>query len=100
MHADIWDYDDEFHYFYQSAIGDVSIEIFVNSFTLTGNIGTINDWAKGGLMFRDSLDANSKHISLFVTGSNGLSNHYTGAPKMEVRQAITPTIAYQIAIFG
>ena len=76
VHADIWDYDDEFHYFYQSAIGDVSVEIFVNSLTLTGNTGTIHDHAKGGLMLRDSLDANSKHISLFVYGLMGLTNQW------------------------
>ena len=70
--ADIWNYDDEFHYLYQSAIGDVSVFIRLNGFTGTN----INEWAKGGLMLRNSLDANSKHFSLFVTGSNGLSNQW------------------------
>ena len=72
MPADIWNYDDEFHYFYRSAIGDVSVEIFVNGLTGTN----INGWAKGGLMLRDSLDANSKHFSIVVTGSWGLSNQW------------------------
>ena len=68
--ADIWGTSDSFHYLYGSTSGDASIEMFVNSFTGT------KDWAKGGLMLRNSLEANSKHFSLFVTGTQGLSNHW------------------------
>ena len=72
MPTDIWNYADGFHYLYQSAIGDVSVFMRVDSFTATN----ITAWPKGGLMLRNSLDANSKHFSLFLTGSEGLSNQW------------------------
>ena len=42
--------------------------MYVESFTGLNMDG----WAKGGLMFRDSLNANSKNFCLLVTGDNGL----------------------------
>ena len=68
--ADIGGTSDSFHFFNKAANGDVSVEMFVKDFTGSG----LHDWAKGGLMLRDSLNADAKHISLFVTGSNGLAN--------------------------
>ena len=47
------------------------MEMFVESFT-----GSSAEWAKGGLMLRDSLNGDSKHFSLFVTGSAGVSNQW------------------------
>ena len=44
--------------------------MFVESFT--GD--DLYSWAKAGLMIRKSLNANSQHFSLFVTGSEGLAN--------------------------
>eukprot|EP00956_Cyclotella_meneghiniana_P019099 scaffold32470_cov37-Cyclotella_meneghiniana.AAC.1 len=46
--------------------------MFVES--LTGS--SLHEWAKAGLMLRDSLNENSKHFSLYVTGSNGLANQW------------------------
>ena len=71
--ADIWGTSDSFHYLYGSTSGDASIEMFVESFT---GSSLYKFWAKGGLMLRDSLDANSKHFSLYVTISAGLSNQW------------------------
>lgn len=69
--ADIGGTSDSFHFFNKAAKnGDVSVEMFVKDFTGSG----LHDWAKGGLMLRDSLNADAKHVSLFVTGSNGLAN--------------------------
>ena len=48
----------------------MSIEIFVESFTGIN----LYSWAKAGLMIRKSLDADSQHFSLFVTGSKGLES--------------------------
>eukprot|EP00956_Cyclotella_meneghiniana_P028803 scaffold68082_cov91-Cyclotella_meneghiniana.AAC.1 len=70
--SDIWGTSDSFHYLYGSTSGDASIEMFVES--LTGS--SLNEWAKAGLMLRDSLNENSKHFSLYVTGSNGLANQW------------------------
>ena len=72
MSSDIWGSSDAFHFLHKTSNEDVSIEMFVEN--LTGS--AIHGWAKGGLMFRDSLAANSKHFSLFVTGSNGLANQW------------------------
>ena len=65
--ADIWDSADEFHYIYQSFDGDGEIIARVQSLVNT------NAWAKAGIMFRESLDADSKNTSFVVSVSNGLS---------------------------
>jgi hypothetical protein len=43
--------------------GDVKIEILVNNFIAA------NEYAKGGLMIRETLDPGSKHFSLTVSGT-------------------------------
>eukprot|EP00956_Cyclotella_meneghiniana_P022986 scaffold44116_cov37-Cyclotella_meneghiniana.AAC.1 len=70
--SDIWNREDSFQYTYGSTSGDVSIEMFVESFT--GN--SLHQYAKGGLMLRDSLSGNSKHFSLYVTGENTVNNQW------------------------
>eukprot|EP00956_Cyclotella_meneghiniana_P007174 scaffold9747_cov35-Cyclotella_meneghiniana.AAC.1 len=70
--ADIWGNGDSFHYLYGSTSGDASIEMFVESFTGS----SLFTWAKAGLMLRDSLNGDSKHFSLYVTGSAGVSNQW------------------------
>lgn len=38
---------------------------------------TVDDgWAKAGIMIRNSLEPNSAHFSIFVTGSSGLYTQY------------------------
>ena len=61
----IWGTADEFRYVYQSANGDCSIVARVNSVEET------DQWAKGGVMIRESLAAGSKHASVFITASSG-----------------------------
>ena len=70
--VDIWNREDSFPYTYGSTSGDVSFEMFVESFTES----FLNKYAKGGLMLRDSLSGNSKHFSLYVTGSNTVNNQW------------------------
>ena len=71
--ADIFNESDNFHYFYKSTIsGNISVEIFVNSFTGTN----LHRYAKGGLMLRNSLDANSRHFSCYVTADNTVNNQW------------------------
>ena len=54
--------------------GDVSVEMFVESFE--GN----QKWMKGGLMIRESLDANARHFSILMTGNgNTLITERRGA---------------------
>ena len=63
--ADIWDYADSFHFAWQSFAGDGQITARVISLDNT------NEWAKAGVMIRDSLTAASSHGMMVVTPDNG-----------------------------
>jgi hypothetical protein len=64
--ADVWGTSDAFHYAYVPLIGNGEITARVVS-NGTGS----NTWAKGGVMIRETLDANSKHMIMALTGSEG-----------------------------
>jgi hypothetical protein len=68
--SNIWAEVDGFHYLYLPTQGDVRVTTLINSFQAT------NVQASGGIMFRDSLAANSSHYSMLITGSEGLSTTY------------------------
>jgi len=53
--TDIWYQSDEFHYAYKTLNGAGSITARVDS------IQNTNDWAKAGVMIRETLDADSAH---------------------------------------
>jgi predicted chitinase/regulation of enolase protein 1 (concanavalin A-like superfamily) len=65
--ADIWGANDEFHFAYRQLSGDGSITARVTSLQNT------NAWAKAGVMFRESLNSNSRHAATVVTPSNGIA---------------------------
>ena len=62
----IWGTSDEFRYAYQSANGNCTIIARVVG------LGDTDDWAKAGVMIRNSLSANAKHVSAFITQTNGV----------------------------
>jgi len=63
--ADIWGEADEFHFaFKQLGVGPCTIIAKVESVDLT------NNWAKAGVMVRDSLDAGSKFAAVYITPTN------------------------------
>ncbi|HUR57743.1 MAG TPA: S8 family serine peptidase, partial [Opitutaceae bacterium] len=64
--ADIWGSLDEFRYRYQSLSGNGEIVARVTGLTNT------NAWAKVGLMFRESLAANSRNVFVSLTAGNGV----------------------------
>ena len=64
--ADIWGNSDQFHYVYRELTGDAIIEARV-----VDNGEGSNNWAKGGVMIRQSLDADSINVSGFITGGSG-----------------------------
>ena len=68
--ADIWNTADAFHYVYRQWTGDGSIVARVQSIT---NITNTNAWAKAGVMFRETLAANSIHAFALVSAGNGSS---------------------------
>lgn len=65
--ADIWDNADEFHYAYKTLTGVGSIEARVES------VGNTNNWAKAGVMIRESLEPGSVHATMVVTPAQGIS---------------------------
>ncbi len=67
---DIWGVCDEFRYVYQTASGDCSIVARVTS------VGNTHEWAKAGVMIRETLNNGSEHASVFVTPSNGVAFQY------------------------
>jgi len=72
--TDIWDvsgvgsgFHDEFHFAYKTLTGPGSIVARVMS------VGDTDDWAKAGVMIRETLDADSKHAMMVVTPASGVS---------------------------
>jgi len=72
--TDIWDigpgdgeYHDEFHFAYMMLTGQGSILAKVES------VENTNDWAKAGVMIRETLDGGSKHAFACVTPANGVA---------------------------
>jgi hypothetical protein len=61
--SDIWDRADAFRFVYRAWTGDGVVEARVASMDNT------NDWAKAGVMIRESLDANSRNVFLGLTPS-------------------------------
>jgi endonuclease/exonuclease/phosphatase family metal-dependent hydrolase len=63
---DVWGTADEFRFVYRQFTGDGKIVSQVTA------IDNVNAWVKAGVMMRETLNANSRHASLFVTPSRGL----------------------------
>ena len=64
---DIWNTTDAFRYVYTGMSGDCSLVACV-----TG-VANTDGWAKGGIMIRKSLDADSANAMICVTPGNGIS---------------------------
>jgi hypothetical protein len=64
--SDIWNNSDQFTFVYKTLNGDGSLVARVTS----NGTGT-NQWAKGGVMIRDGLDAGSVHAMMVMTGGGG-----------------------------
>ena len=65
--TDIWDNADEFHYAYKTLTGVGSIVAKVES------VDETNNWAKAGVMIRESLEPGSVHATMVVTPAQGVS---------------------------
>jgi hypothetical protein len=65
--TDIWDNADEFHYAYKTLTGVGSMVAKVESVDNTHN------WAKAGVMIRETLDPDSVHATMVVTPAQGVS---------------------------
>jgi len=65
--SDIAGTSDQFHFAYKTLTGPATIIARVNS------VQNTHAWAKAGVMIRETLNANSKHASVFVTPENGVA---------------------------
>ena len=65
--TDIWNNADEFHYAYKTLTGVGSIVARVQS------VDNTNNWAKAGVMIRQSLEPGSMHATMVVTPAQGIS---------------------------
>ena len=66
--ADIWNTADGFHFAYKTLTGPGSIIARVNS------IQTTHDWAKAGVMIRETLDPDSKFAFGLVSAASGVAS--------------------------
>jgi len=64
--ADIWDESDEFHFAYKQLSGGGAIIAKVES------VENTHEWAKAGVMIRDTLEADSRYAMVAVTSTNGI----------------------------
>merc|ERR1719382_822346 len=69
---DIWGKSDQFHFVNFPTSGNFEVHFKVDSFDY------VHPWQKGGLMIRDTLDANSAHFSVLVTGNQRLGTFWRG----------------------
>jgi len=65
--ADIWGAADAFHFVYEPLSGDGQVVARIVSVDRT------HDWAKAGVMIRETLSAGSTHASLFVSAARGVA---------------------------
>ena len=63
--GDIWTDADSFHFAWQPMTGDGEIVAQVNF------VGSVDQWAKAGVMMRATLDADSQHAFALLSGANG-----------------------------
>lgn len=68
--VDIWDTADEFHFAYKEFTGASTIIAQVES------VSNTNEFAKAGVMIRDTLDADSRYTGVFITPENGVRFQY------------------------
>jgi hypothetical protein len=68
--ADIYGASDEFHFAYKELSGAGTIIAKVES------VENTDPWAKAGVMIRDTLESDSRNVSLLVTPENGVRFQY------------------------
>jgi len=74
---DIWDRSDQFHFVYQAVSGNVDVVARVAS------LGATDDWAKAGVMVRESLAPDSRHVMMSATADSGYAFQRRAEPGAE-----------------
>jgi len=67
---DIYGFEDQFHFVYKELTGSVKITAKVESLDNT------DPFAKAGVMIRDTLDPNSRNMTVLITPENGVRFQY------------------------
>ncbi|MDX1951995.1 MAG: PA14 domain-containing protein [Verrucomicrobiota bacterium] len=80
--ADIWGNSDQFRYAYEQRSGDFDVRVRVESLTQT------DLYTKAGLMVRDTLAANARHIFALVFPSNAARNNNDGGYEFQSRDTV------------
>ncbi|WP_035615382.1 LamG-like jellyroll fold domain-containing protein [Haloferula sp. BvORR071] len=76
---DIWGNNDRFHFAYQQRSGDFDISVRIES------VQQADLYTKTGLMVRDSLAANGRHVMALVFPSNAARNNNVGGYEFQYR---------------
>ena len=71
--ADIWGASDQFEYAYRDCFRDCTITARVASLQNT------NQWAKAGVMIRESTGTGARHVDIIVSPSKGVAMQYRSA---------------------
>jgi hypothetical protein len=71
MGADIWGSEDAFEYVYKPSGSSITARV--------GSITNTNAWTKAGVMFRDTVHADSAHVMVVVTPGKGIAMQYRAA---------------------
>jgi len=64
--VDIWDYSDQFHFAYKELSGAGTIIAMVES------VENTHEWAKAGVMIRDTLEPDSRHAMVAISPGTGV----------------------------
>jgi regulation of enolase protein 1 (concanavalin A-like superfamily) len=65
--ADVWDASDAFRFVYQPLTGDVDVRAQVTS------VQHVSEWAKAGVMIRETLQPGSRHAFMLVSAAKGVA---------------------------
>jgi regulation of enolase protein 1 (concanavalin A-like superfamily) len=68
--ADIWGFQDAFHFMHQERTGDFDVRVQMS------RLDFVNFSTRGGLMVRESLDPNSRNFFVGTYPSPGADNHW------------------------
>jgi len=69
--VDIWHASDDCAFYGEEFSGDYSVVVKVDSISPSGRDG-MGSWSKIGIMFRSTLDPDSEHYTLMLTGNQGM----------------------------
>jgi glucose/arabinose dehydrogenase/mono/diheme cytochrome c family protein len=91
--TDIWGTSDQFHFAHQQRTGDFDFSVRIDS------LSTADLYTKAGLMARESLAANARHVYALVFPSNASRNNNVGGYEFQYRTTTggTSTAIYPAA---